>query len=106
MGPEQKITARIVGYLKQLQAEKHPVWFLKVAGGSYQRPGIPDLLIVIDGMALFLEVKAPGNKPTPLQETEIKRIQAAHALAYVVYNFDDAKTWIDRLLKEFSRCSL
>lgn len=30
-------------------------------------PGIPDLLAIKDGKALFIEVKQPGNNPTELQ---------------------------------------
>jgi hypothetical protein len=30
-------------------------------------PGIPDLLAIKDGKALFIEVKQPGNDPTELQ---------------------------------------
>ena len=37
--------------------------------------GIPDLLLLKDGKASFVEVKRPGQKPRPLQEYRIKQLQ-------------------------------
>jgi hypothetical protein len=63
-----------------------------VLGGRWATTGIPDLLVVIDGRACFLEVKRPGCKPTPLQAHRIAEIQAAGAVAEVVRSWDEAKT--------------
>lgn len=35
--------------------------------GITNLPGIPDLLALKDGVARFIEVKRPGEKPRPLQ---------------------------------------
>jgi hypothetical protein len=40
---------------------------LKIAGGPHQVPGIPDLLCLKDGRAVWLETKTPGQKATPKQ---------------------------------------
>ena len=37
--------------------------------------GIPDLLLLKDGKASFVEVKRPGQKPRPLQEYRIKQLK-------------------------------
>lgn len=37
--------------------------------------GIPDLMCLKDGKTLFVEVKQPGKKPTPLQEFRHKQLR-------------------------------
>lgn len=39
------------------------------------KPGIPDLLLLKDGVASFVEVKRPKGKPRPLQEYRIAELQ-------------------------------
>jgi len=63
---------------------------MKIAGGPMQRTGIPDLLAVIDGRAVFLEVKRPGNKATKLQLHRIAELRGAGATAEVVTNWNEA----------------
>lgn len=38
------------------------------------KSGIPDLLLLKDGKASFVEVKREGQKPRPLQEYRIKEL--------------------------------
>lgn len=38
--------------------------------------GIPDLLLLRDGVARFIEVKRKGCKPRPLQDYRIKQLKA------------------------------
>lgn len=37
--------------------------------------GFPDLMLLKDGKASFVEVKRPGQKPRPLQEYRIKELE-------------------------------
>lgn len=39
------------------------------------KSGIPDLLCLKNGKALFIEVKRPGENPRPLQEYRIRQLQ-------------------------------
>jgi hypothetical protein len=39
--------------------------------------GLPDLLLLRDGEARFVEVKRPGRMATPLQELMHRRLRAA-----------------------------
>ena len=74
---ESSITKSIVVLAKSLGW-----WTFKVAGGPMQTAGIPDLLCVKHGRAVFLEVKQPGKQPTELQKHrmhEIKTIGGAVA---------------------------
>lgn len=90
MALESTITRSI-----QKSAKDRGWWVLKVAGGQFQRPGIPDVLCVKNGRAVFLEVKRPGNKPTPLQLVVIDELRAAGAVAEVVYSKPEAEGVLD-----------
>ena len=47
--------------------------------------GVPDRLILfMGGKVAFVEVKAPGEKPRPLQEHRIARLRALGFKVYVV----------------------
>lgn len=41
------------------------------------KPGFPDLMLLKDGVASFVEVKRVGGKPRPLQEYRIKELRSA-----------------------------
>lgn len=52
--------------------------------------GTPDVLCIVGGRAVFLEVKRPGNKPTALQLEMHARLRAAGATVVVVTSVDEA----------------
>ena len=59
--------------------------------------GVPDRLILIAyGKLAFVEVKAPGKKPRPLQVARINKIRS---LGFKVYVLDDEKN-IQRIIDE------
>ena len=77
---ESSITRSIV-----LLAKSLGWWTFKIAGGPMQTAGIPDLLLVKHGKAVFLEVKRPGKSASPLQAARIDAIRAVGgAVAEVV----------------------
>lgn len=89
---ESSITRSIVTLAKSLGW-----WTFKIAGGPMQTSGIPDLLCVKDGRAVFLEVKQPGKKPTPLQVHRIKEIrEIGGAVAEVVTSKQQAEEILRR----------
>jgi hypothetical protein len=51
----------------------------KLHGGPMQKSGLPDLLMLKEGRAVFLEVKRPGNgkasEATPLQQRRMDEIR-------------------------------
>jgi hypothetical protein len=57
-------------------AESHGWYVIKIHGGPYQLAGIPDLLCLQRGQAVWLEVKQPGKKPTPLQQRRMAELEA------------------------------
>lgn len=81
-------------------------WQLKVHGGGYQRGGIPDLLVVINGYLVGLEVKhqKPGEseerllkRVRTLQHVEIAALRRAGAVAEVVWNVEQAMAILEQV---------
>lgn len=56
--------------------------------------GVPDILAIIDGFAVFVEVKLPHNRPTPLQVRQIQQIRANGAFADVCTSLDDLQKFL------------
>jgi hypothetical protein len=57
--------------------------------------GVPDRLIISDSKCLFLELKAPGKKPTALQLREIARLNAKGVTATWCDSYERATQIID-----------
>ena len=88
---ESSITKSIVA-----SAKSRGWWTFKIAGGPMQTAGIPDLLCVKHGRAVFLEVKQPGKKPTELQKQRIHEIRTTGgAVAEVVTSRQEAERILD-----------
>jgi hypothetical protein len=64
---------------------------VKLHGNKFQKVGLPDLLIIIDGKAIFLETKVGKNKTSKVQDSVIKELQQSGAIAEVVYSLDEVK---------------
>lgn len=62
---------------------------IKIAGGAYQRPGISDFLVCLEGRFIAIEVKKPGLKMTEKQELFQHEVRAAGGIAFVAYSVDD-----------------
>lgn len=62
MSSEKAITRNIMKHMR------HAGWYVrKNHGNMYQPAGIPDLICHRQGETLYIEVKMPNRKPTPLQ---------------------------------------
>ena len=85
MPTEQQIQKKILDYIKDLDR----CWAVKTINTN--KNGTPDIIGVIEGRFFGLEVKAPGNKPSPLQLYQIDQIQQSGGIAGVVYSVDDVK---------------
>lgn len=91
MTPEAKVKKKVVAQLKDLGA----YYFYPVTGG-YGRSGVPDIIGCYEGLFFGIECKAGKNKPTPLQEKNLKEIRDAGGLDMVV-NEDNVHTVMDEL---------
>ncbi len=88
---ERTITDAI---LRRLNHPPHTRAF-KVAAGPMQGKGHPDIVGCHHGRMLALEVKRPGEQPTPLQRHTQRAWGAAGAIAGIVESVAD----VDQLLE-------
>jgi Holliday junction resolvase len=77
--PEAKVKKKVVAILKEAGA----YYFYPVTGG-YGRSGVPDIIACYKGMFIGIECKAGNNKPTPLQNKNLKDIADAGGVAKVI----------------------
>lgn len=78
-------------------------WFLKMwGGGQYQKSGIPDLLICVNGFFIGCELKATTGTPSELQKKNIRMINSANGIGLVLYpeGFDQFK----KIVKGVKQC--
>lgn len=96
MQPENVLVAAI---RRAIRREYPDSLTLKVHGGPYQEAGIPDILVVVDGRFIGLEVKRrrPGesdsaarDRATAQQRAMLARMEAAGGVARVVLSEDEA----------------
>lgn len=86
MPREASIVAAVVRLAKQ-----RGYWVMKIHGGPYQLAGVPDLLCIKHGKAVFLEVKQPGKKATEIQARRMNEIETqGGAACFVVHNYEEA----------------
>lgn len=72
------------------------LYIIKIHGGMYQEPGIPDLLLCVRGRFIGLEVKIPGEEPTQLQLDHIARIRASGGKAGIVESVNEAIKFVKK----------
>jgi len=77
-------------------------YFYPVTGG-YGKSGVPDIVGVYQGRFFGIECKAGNNKPTPLQQKNLREIEEAGGLAIVVN--EDNMLEIENYLMERKKCS-
>lgn len=80
--PEGKVKRKVVEVLKG-----HGVWYFFPANNGFGMAGIPDIIAVVKGQFLGIEVKADKTKkPTALQVQCGAKIQKAGGWWTVVYD--------------------
>jgi hypothetical protein len=66
---------------------------------SPARRAVPDRMIITPQGAIgFLEIKAKGKKPTPLQQIEIKRLQEQGCTADWCDSVESGRLFVTKLL--------
>lgn len=99
--PEQTLQRAVLAHL-QWRA-RAGVWWCHLANGGWRSPieakilkalgvvaGAPDLLIVADGRAYFLELKAPRGRVSAAQRECHEALRAAGAAVAIADNIDEA----------------
>lgn len=81
---ESAIVSRV---MKRLTADGYFV--IKIHGGPYQIAGLPDLLAIRHGRAMWVEVKRPGEKTTLIQDMMIKKLREHGCTVLVAYGVEE-----------------
>lgn len=99
--PESKVKDAIVKILK-----KHEVYYFFPATHGYGRSGVPDIVCCFKGQFVAIECKAGDNKPTALQQRELKNIMNAGGHAFVAneQNIAFFNSYFNRFIDDDDRC--
>lgn len=84
MSPERTLERAVVAFCKQERLVTYKFT-------SPAMKGVPDRIIIGTGGVLFMELKAPGNRPTKLQKWHLDRIAMAGGEAVWCDNIETAK---------------
>jgi Holliday junction resolvase len=77
--PEKKVKDQVVALLK-----KHNTYYFYPVTGGFGTSGVPDIVACHRGTFIGIECKAGGNKPTALQEKNLKQIAESGGIALVI----------------------
>lgn len=78
--PKQDIHTEPCGY-----------WEKRWGGGKYTKAGLPDMHIVVNGISIEAELKAPNGRPSALQIQKLNQIDDAGCLGLVLFPKDFEK---------------
>ena len=91
--------------MREKQVEQKLVQAVRLAGGMCPKlvspgtDGMPDRLVLLPGCRIgFVEVKAPGKEPRPLQTQRHRQLRA---LGFPVFVLDDPEQ-VPQIVKEVS----
>ena len=66
-------------------------WEKRWAGAKYIKAGMPDMHIVVNGVSLEVELKAPNGRPSELQIQKLNQIDNAGCIGFVLFPKDFEK---------------
>ena len=72
-------------------------WVMKNHGSQFSVAGLPDVLCIKEGRAVWLEAKRPGEEPTRIQEHRIRELIGVGCPVAVVRSAGDAKAFLESL---------
>jgi len=78
-------------------------WYLKTWGGGYQKSGIPDLLLCVNGIFISAELKGDTGTPSDLQLKNTAAINSSNGIGVVLYpkGFEE----FQNIVKGVKRCN-
>lgn len=92
MGPEAKLRQKVYRRLKKLD-----IFYMPIVGHPTQTRGMPDLILIIDGLFVGIELKAGKNKQSESQVEMEKKITKAGGKYYVVRSVAGLMEVLDEL---------
>ena len=97
MTPEGKVKLKVTTMLK-----KYHLWYFYPAANGMGRAGIPDIITIVNGDFVGIEVKADKNsKPTELQKRCGVDIKLAGGRWFLVFD-EDSCAELERYIQERS----
>lgn len=79
MKPEVKVKKQVKELL-----DKYGAYYFSPVASAMGTAGIPDIIACLNGTFIGVECKAGTNKPTGLQQAQLRRIAAAGGVALVI----------------------
>lgn len=79
-------------------------WYMKVWSGGYQKSGIPDMLLCVNGFFVSVELKAPNGKPSDLQKMNTARINQSNGIGIIL--FPDGFEEFKKMMKGVIQCEV
>lgn len=89
---EKTIVAKVLG-----EARRLGWWAMKNHGSAFSVKGLPDILVIRDGRAAWMEAKRPGEHPTRIQEHRMRELAAAGCPVAVVRSVGDAREFLEAI---------
>jgi len=92
MALERTIVANVMA-----EARRLGWWTMKNHGNSFSLKGLPDVLVIKEGRAAWMEVKRPGEDPTRIQLHRMRELAAAGCPVAAVRSVGDAKAFLEAI---------
>lgn len=87
--------SQIESYLRQKVKDLGGIAYKFVSPGN---SGVPDRMVLLPGgRTIFVELKAPGKKPTKLQLVQHKRMQGLGHEVRVIDSREQVDAWLQEL---------
>lgn len=101
MATEKQFENKVKGWLQNLKEEGHPIKFIKIWGGGFQKAGIPDLICCINSIYFEVELKSSVGKPSELQKYNIRLTNEANGIGIILYpeGFEQFKNIVKGVIK-------
>jgi Holliday junction resolvase len=89
---ERTIVAKVMD-----EARRLGWWTMKNHGNAYSLKGLPDVLVIKDGRAAWMEVKRPGHDATRVQEHRMRELAKVGCPVTVVRSVGDAREFLEAI---------
>jgi len=89
---EKTIVANVMA-----QGRASGFWVTKFHGNAFTMSGVPDVLLIRNGRAVWLECKRPGEEPTKIQNHRMRELATAGCPVAVVTSAAEAKAFLETL---------
>jgi hypothetical protein len=97
---ERSLQKSVLNHLKKLRQQDPTLVYRKRHGTALGKAGDPDIYGVWGGIHFEIELKAPGEEPTPLQRARHQEWGRAGGLVFILHSVVELPNVLDRLICE------